>query len=180
MPQKGNPNIPPHLWGNFSEVVECQLILFYIFLSQRHLLQKHAAVWFTGHCWFYRWWPVLPAESPSTITSRGECYRLCRSHLNTFSLCLSLMNKIPRIATVYNMLMCEPLSLYQLATTKGLIAGDLQYMEEDGTRIDCHCSSAVSLLNSRQLLADYQWYCNCNIIKNYLLTYLVVYLVCTT
>lgn len=33
---------------------------------------------------------------------------------------------------------------HQLATSKGLIAGDLCYIEEDGTRIDCHSSSAVS------------------------------------
>ncbi|XP_024914773.1 meiotic recombination protein SPO11 isoform X2 [Cynoglossus semilaevis] len=39
-------------------------------------------------------------------------------------------------------------SLHVLATTKGLIAGDLQYMEEDGTRIDCHCSSAAVQLSS--------------------------------
>ncbi|XP_077371337.1 meiotic recombination protein SPO11 isoform X2 [Festucalex cinctus] len=33
-------------------------------------------------------------------------------------------------------------SLHILATSKGLISGDLCYLEEDGTRIDCHSSSA--------------------------------------
>lgn len=37
---------------------------------------------------------------------------------------------------------------HQLATSKGLISGDLCYMEEDGTRIDCRSSSAVSSLNN--------------------------------
>lgn len=33
---------------------------------------------------------------------------------------------------------------HQLATSKGLISGDLRYLEEDGTRIDCRSSSAAS------------------------------------
>lgn len=32
---------------------------------------------------------------------------------------------------------------FQLATSKGLISGDLCYMEEDGTRVDCRSSSNV-------------------------------------
>ncbi|RVE70691.1 hypothetical protein OJAV_G00067650 [Oryzias javanicus] len=34
-------------------------------------------------------------------------------------------------------------ALHVLATSKGLIAGDLCYLEEDGTRIDCRSSSAA-------------------------------------
>uniref|UniRef100_A0A7N6ADN1 DNA topoisomerase (ATP-hydrolyzing) n=1 Tax=Anabas testudineus TaxID=64144 RepID=A0A7N6ADN1_ANATE len=45
---------------------------------------------------------------------------------------ISCMLKIPRR------------SLHVLATSKGLISGDLCYIEEDGTRIDCH-SSAVAV-----------------------------------
>lgn len=43
---------------------------------------------------------------------------------------------------------CVLLLCHQLATSKGFISGDLCYMEEDGTRIDCHSSSAVSSLNN--------------------------------
>ncbi|XP_061650661.1 meiotic recombination protein SPO11 isoform X3 [Phyllopteryx taeniolatus] len=43
---------------------------------------------------------------------------------------VSCMLKVPRRA------------LRVLATSKGVISGDLCYMEEDGTRIDCHSSSA--------------------------------------
>uniref|UniRef100_A0A3Q3WW90 DNA topoisomerase (ATP-hydrolyzing) n=1 Tax=Mola mola TaxID=94237 RepID=A0A3Q3WW90_MOLML len=49
---------------------------------------------------------------------------------------ISCMLKVPRR------------SLHVLATSKGLISGDLCYMEEDGTRIDCHSSSSVSSLNN--------------------------------
>ncbi|KAM4572054.1 meiotic recombination protein SPO11 isoform 1-T1 [Fundulus diaphanus] len=44
---------------------------------------------------------------------------------------ISCMLKVPRR------------SLHVLATSKGLISGDLCYLEEDGTRIDCHHSSAA-------------------------------------
>nr|XP_020466398.1 meiotic recombination protein SPO11 isoform X2 [Monopterus albus] len=44
---------------------------------------------------------------------------------------ISCMLKVPRR------------SLHVLATSKGLISGDLCYMEEDGTRIDCYSSSTV-------------------------------------
>uniref|UniRef100_A0A3Q2CXA6 DNA topoisomerase (ATP-hydrolyzing) n=1 Tax=Cyprinodon variegatus TaxID=28743 RepID=A0A3Q2CXA6_CYPVA len=46
---------------------------------------------------------------------------------------ISCMLKVPRR------------SLHVLATSKGLISGDLCYLEEDGTKIDCHPSSAVSV-----------------------------------
>ncbi|XP_034446262.1 meiotic recombination protein SPO11 isoform X3 [Hippoglossus hippoglossus] len=49
---------------------------------------------------------------------------------------ISCMLKVPRR------------SLHVLATSKGLIAGDLRYMEEDGTRIDCHSSSAAVAVSS--------------------------------
>lgn len=39
-------------------------------------------------------------------------------------------------------------SLHVLATSKGLIAGDLCYMEEDGTRIDCRSSAAAFAVSS--------------------------------
>ncbi|XP_068996901.1 meiotic recombination protein SPO11 [Embiotoca jacksoni] len=39
-------------------------------------------------------------------------------------------------------------SLHVLATSKGLISGDLCYLEEDGTRIDCHSSSAAVSVSS--------------------------------
>ncbi|MEQ2267659.1 hypothetical protein XENORESO_008821 [Xenotaenia resolanae] len=44
---------------------------------------------------------------------------------------MSCMLKVPRR------------SLHVLATSKGLISGDLCYLEEDGTRIDCHSNSAA-------------------------------------
>uniref|UniRef100_A0A3B4XGF6 DNA topoisomerase (ATP-hydrolyzing) n=1 Tax=Seriola lalandi dorsalis TaxID=1841481 RepID=A0A3B4XGF6_SERLL len=49
---------------------------------------------------------------------------------------ISCMLKVPRR------------SLHVLATSKGFIAGDLRYIEEDGTRIDCHSSSAAVAVSS--------------------------------
>uniref|UniRef100_A0A3B4H2Z7 DNA topoisomerase (ATP-hydrolyzing) n=1 Tax=Pundamilia nyererei TaxID=303518 RepID=A0A3B4H2Z7_9CICH len=49
---------------------------------------------------------------------------------------ISCMLKVPRR------------SLHVLATSKGLISGDLCYMEEDGTRIDCHSSSTAVSVSS--------------------------------
>ncbi|XP_044068473.1 meiotic recombination protein SPO11 isoform X2 [Siniperca chuatsi] len=56
---------------------------------------------------------------------------------------ISCMLKVPRR------------SLHVLATSKGFISGDLCYLEEDGTRIDCHSSSAgkgVPDVNSRLMV----------------------------
>lgn len=33
---------------------------------------------------------------------------------------------------------------FQLSTSKGLIAGNLRYMEEDGTRVQCTCSATAT------------------------------------
>uniref|UniRef100_UPI0037E8211D meiotic recombination protein SPO11 n=1 Tax=Semicossyphus pulcher TaxID=241346 RepID=UPI0037E8211D len=49
---------------------------------------------------------------------------------------ISCMLKVPRR------------SLHVLATAKGLISGDLCYLEEDGTRIDCRSSSAAVAVSS--------------------------------
>ncbi|KAK2851629.1 hypothetical protein Q5P01_007905 [Channa striata] len=49
---------------------------------------------------------------------------------------ISCMLKIPRR------------SLHVLATSKGLISGDLRYIEEDGTRINCHSSSTAVPVSS--------------------------------
>ncbi|KAM3871775.1 5-aminolevulinate synthase, non-specific, mitochondrial-like [Diretmus argenteus] len=49
---------------------------------------------------------------------------------------ISCMLKVPRRA------------LHVLATSRGLIAGDLCYLEEDGTRISCHSSSAAAPVSS--------------------------------
>ncbi|XP_044068472.1 meiotic recombination protein SPO11 isoform X1 [Siniperca chuatsi] len=49
---------------------------------------------------------------------------------------ISCMLKVPRR------------SLHVLATSKGFISGDLCYLEEDGTRIDCHSSSAAVAVSS--------------------------------
>ncbi|XP_035995345.1 meiotic recombination protein SPO11 [Fundulus heteroclitus] len=49
---------------------------------------------------------------------------------------ISCMLKVPRR------------SLHVLATSKGLISGDLCYLEEDGTRIDCHHTSAAVSVSS--------------------------------
>uniref|UniRef100_A0A3Q3KEP9 DNA topoisomerase (ATP-hydrolyzing) n=1 Tax=Monopterus albus TaxID=43700 RepID=A0A3Q3KEP9_MONAL len=49
---------------------------------------------------------------------------------------ISCMLKVPRR------------SLHVLATSKGLISGDLCYMEEDGTRIDCYSSSTAAAVSS--------------------------------
>ncbi|KAF3860671.1 hypothetical protein F7725_000926 [Dissostichus mawsoni] len=49
---------------------------------------------------------------------------------------ISCMLKVPRR------------SLHVFATSKGLISGDLCYMEADGTRIDCRSSTVVSAVSS--------------------------------
>ncbi|NWH70184.1 SPO11 protein, partial [Piaya cayana] len=48
---------------------------------------------------------------------------------------ISCMLKIPRR------------SLHILSTTKGLVAGDLSYTEEDGTKVNCTCSATVCIIN---------------------------------
>ncbi|XP_034551728.1 meiotic recombination protein SPO11 isoform X1 [Notolabrus celidotus] len=49
---------------------------------------------------------------------------------------ISCMLKVPRR------------SLHVLASSKGLISGDLSYLEEDGTRVDCRSSSAAVAVSS--------------------------------
>ncbi|XP_029911932.1 meiotic recombination protein SPO11 isoform X3 [Myripristis murdjan] len=49
---------------------------------------------------------------------------------------ISCMLKVPRR------------TLHVLATSKGLISGDLCYLEEDGTRVDCHSSSIAVAVSS--------------------------------
>ncbi|XP_034351459.1 meiotic recombination protein SPO11 isoform X3 [Arvicanthis niloticus] len=49
---------------------------------------------------------------------------------------ISCMLKVPRR------------SLHVLSTSKGLIAGNLRYMEEDGTRVQCTCSASATAVPS--------------------------------
>ncbi|KAM6977615.1 meiotic recombination protein SPO11 [Aplochiton taeniatus] len=49
---------------------------------------------------------------------------------------ISCMLKVPRR------------TLHVLATSKGLISGDLRYLEQDGTRVDCHSSSTAIPVSS--------------------------------
>ncbi|XP_005362861.1 meiotic recombination protein SPO11 isoform X1 [Microtus ochrogaster] len=60
---------------------------------------------------------------------------------------ISCMLKVPRR------------SLHVLSTSKGLIAGNLRYMEEDGTRVQCTCSATATAVPSniqgiRNLITD--------------------------
>ncbi|KAM4842619.1 meiotic recombination protein SPO11 isoform 2-T2 [Thomomys bottae] len=60
---------------------------------------------------------------------------------------ISCMLKVPRR------------SLHILSTSKGLIAGNLRYMEEDGTRVNCTCGSTATAVPSniqgiRNLITD--------------------------
>ncbi|CAN9515381.1 unnamed protein product [Ophioblennius macclurei] len=80
-------------------------------------------------------------QSNSYATKRDIYYnntQLFRSQRTVDGLVddLSCMLKVPRR------------SLHVLATSKGLISGDLCYMEEDGTRIDCRSSSAAVPVSS--------------------------------
>ncbi|NXL06525.1 SPO11 protein, partial [Mesembrinibis cayennensis] len=54
---------------------------------------------------------------------------------------ISCMLKIPRR------------SLHILSTTKGFVAGNLSYTEEDGTKVNCTCGATVSSLNSKDLIS---------------------------
>uniref|UniRef100_A0A8C2LS95 DNA topoisomerase (ATP-hydrolyzing) n=1 Tax=Cricetulus griseus TaxID=10029 RepID=A0A8C2LS95_CRIGR len=53
---------------------------------------------------------------------------------------ISCMLKVPRR------------SLHVLSTSKGLIAGNLRYVEEDGTRVQCTCSATVNLITDAKFL----------------------------
>ncbi|XP_050008873.1 meiotic recombination protein SPO11 isoform X2 [Alexandromys fortis] len=60
---------------------------------------------------------------------------------------ISCMLKVPRR------------SLHVLSTSKGLVAGNLRYMEEDGTRVQCTCSATATAVPSniqgiRNLITD--------------------------
>lgn len=39
---------------------------------------------------------------------------------------------------------------FQLSTTKGFVAGNLSYTEEDGTKVNCTCSATVCIANHKQ------------------------------
>ncbi|XP_006921999.1 meiotic recombination protein SPO11 isoform X2 [Pteropus alecto] len=51
---------------------------------------------------------------------------------------ISCMLKVPRRC------------LHVLSTSKGLIAGNLRYMEEDGTKVNCSCTTAVAVPSNIQ------------------------------
>ncbi|KAM3617123.1 uncharacterized protein V6R79_002478 [Siganus canaliculatus] len=80
-------------------------------------------------------------QSNSYATKRDIYYnntQLFRSQSTVDSIVddISCMLKVPRR------------SLHVFATSKGLISGDLCYIEEDGTRIDCRSSSAAVAVSS--------------------------------
>ncbi|XP_028266284.1 meiotic recombination protein SPO11 [Parambassis ranga] len=80
-------------------------------------------------------------QSNSYATKRDIYYnntQLFRSQTTVDNIVddISCMLKVPRR------------SLHVLATSKGLISGDLCYLEEDGTRIDCQSSSAAVPVSS--------------------------------
>ncbi|XP_063744752.1 meiotic recombination protein SPO11 isoform X2 [Eleginops maclovinus] len=80
-------------------------------------------------------------QSNSYATKRDIYYnntQLFGSQRNVDSIVddISCMLKVPRR------------SLHVLATSKGLISGDLCYMEEDGTRIDCSSGTAAAAVSS--------------------------------
>ncbi|NWQ60097.1 SPO11 protein, partial [Neopipo cinnamomea] len=52
---------------------------------------------------------------------------------------ISCMLKIPRR------------SLHILSTTKGFVAGNLSYTEEDGTKVNCTCSATVCIIKQKHL-----------------------------
>ncbi|NWV05423.1 SPO11 protein, partial [Ptilonorhynchus violaceus] len=52
---------------------------------------------------------------------------------------ISCMLKIPRR------------NLHVLSTTKGFVAGNLSYTEEDGTKVNCTCSATVCIINHNHL-----------------------------
>ncbi|NXA34284.1 SPO11 protein, partial [Eudromia elegans] len=54
---------------------------------------------------------------------------------------ISCMLKIPRR------------SLHILSTSKGSVAGNLSYTEEDGTKVNCTCSATVCIINSKNLIS---------------------------
>uniref|UniRef100_A0A4W6ETQ0 DNA topoisomerase (ATP-hydrolyzing) n=1 Tax=Lates calcarifer TaxID=8187 RepID=A0A4W6ETQ0_LATCA len=106
---------------------------------------------------------TIRSDCPSSVTKFGE--KILTPHLVYF---LILFTYCVRRDIYYNntqlfgsqttvdsivddiscMLKVPRRSLHVLATSKGLIAGDLRYMEEDGTRIDCHSSSAAVAVSS--------------------------------
>ncbi|KAG7228143.1 hypothetical protein INR49_013426 [Caranx melampygus] len=91
--------------------------------------------------------PILVLPNRSSLANIRDIYynntQLFGSQSEVDSIVddISCMLKVPRR------------SLHVLATSKGLIAGDLRYTEEDGTRIDCH-SSSVKDATFQRLLDD--------------------------
>ncbi|XP_061590830.1 meiotic recombination protein SPO11 [Cololabis saira] len=100
---------------------------------------------------------TVRSDCPSSITKFGQIlkilsviYRLVQS--NSYSTkrdlyyndtqLFSSQQTVDRIVDDISCMLKVPRrSLHVLATSKGLISGDLCYLEEDGTKIDCHSSS---------------------------------------
>lgn len=48
----------------------------------------------------------------------------------------------------YSNLLYTTYPFFQLSTTKGFVAGNLSYTEEDGTKVNCTCSATVCIIHS--------------------------------
>ncbi|XP_042072153.1 meiotic recombination protein SPO11 isoform X1 [Haplochromis burtoni] len=112
---------------------------------------------------------TIRADCPSSVTKFAQIlkilsviYRLVQSNsYATKSVCLhrdiyynntKLFGSQKAVDSIVDDISCmlkvPRRSLHVLATSKGLISGDLCYMEEDGTRIDCHSSSTAVSVSS--------------------------------
>ncbi|XP_058500038.1 meiotic recombination protein SPO11 isoform X1 [Solea solea] len=105
---------------------------------------------------------TIRSDCPSSVTKFAQIvkilsviYRLVQSnsyatkrdiYYNNTQLFTSQTTVDCIIDDISCMLKAPRRALHVLATSKGLIAGDLRYMEEDGTRIDCRSSSAFVMI----------------------------------
>uniref|UniRef100_A0A8C5FZL2 DNA topoisomerase (ATP-hydrolyzing) n=1 Tax=Gouania willdenowi TaxID=441366 RepID=A0A8C5FZL2_GOUWI len=111
---------------------------------------------------------ALRSDSPSSVNKFAQVlkilsviYRLVQSntyatkrdiYYNNTQLFGSQATVDSIVDDISCMLRAPRRSLHVLATSKGLISGDLCYMEEDGMRIDCRSSSAVNIVSSAKFI----------------------------
>uniref|UniRef100_A0A8C5DA56 DNA topoisomerase (ATP-hydrolyzing) n=1 Tax=Gouania willdenowi TaxID=441366 RepID=A0A8C5DA56_GOUWI len=93
--------------------------------------------------------PVLKLPNRSSWANISNTYATKRDiYYNNTQLFGSQATVDSIVDDISCMLRAPRRSLHVLATSKGLISGDLCYMEEDGMRIDCRSSSAAVPVSS--------------------------------
>ncbi|XP_029011283.1 meiotic recombination protein SPO11 isoform X2 [Betta splendens] len=99
----------------------------------------------------------IRCDCPSSVTKFAQIvnilsviYRLVQSNIDIYYKNTQLFGSQTTVDSIVDDISCllkvPRRSLHVLATSKGLISGELCYLEEDGTRVDCRgCSNAVAV-----------------------------------